>query len=261
MDLDLKEQFIAQWRKYFGGAELPLACWYTDREDAAEGVNAPKAHRCFLADLAKVRQGKNRRFELETVGCFGGRRYLGFSGDVMPNFEYFLSCGIPGTLEGERYKKSPDLVKEFMRRSPPFEAAPARHLVFKRWDRLEAPDEPAVVIFFAPPDVLSGLFTLANFDEADLNGVYCPFCAGCASIVKYPFAEREAARPRAVLGMFDVSARPYVPGPTLSFAVPMNKFTVMVQNMDESFLITKSWKAVRKRIAGTSSPSPGRGPR
>jgi hypothetical protein len=165
----------------------------------------------------------------------------------MPNFEHFLSCGIPGVLEGERYKKSPDLVKEFEKRSPTF-TAPARYIVFKRWDKLQASDDPAVVIFFAPPDVLSGLFTLANFDEADLNGVYCPFCAGCGSIVKYPFIEKESTRPRAVLGMFDVSARPFVPGSTLSFAAPINKFTAMVNNMEESFLITKSWNAVKRRI-------------
>jgi len=24
---------------------------------------------------------------------------------------YFLSCGLPGTVEGERYKKSPELVR------------------------------------------------------------------------------------------------------------------------------------------------------
>ena len=247
MDLSLKKDFLVRWKKYFGGAELPITCGYTDSEAAADGVKPPTGHRCFLADLAKVRQGKNLRFELATVGCFGGKRYLGFTKDVMPNFEYFLSCGIPGALEGERYKKSPELVKEYEKRSPPF-TAPAPHIVFKRWDRLDLSDEPAVVIFFAPPDVLSGLFTLTNFDEADLNGVYCPFCAGCGSIVKYPFIERESSRPRAVLGMFDVSARPFVPGSTLSFALPMSKFTAMVGNMDESFLITKSWKAVRKRI-------------
>jgi len=247
MDMKLKEDFLERWKKYFGGAELPITCWYTDSEAAADGVEPPKGHRCFLADLAKVRQGKSLRFELATVGCFGGKRYLGFTKDVMPNFEYFLSCGIPGALEGERYKKTPELVKEFEKRSPPF-TAPAPHIVFKRWDRLEISDEPAVVTFLAPPDVLSGLFTLTNFDEADLNGVYCPFCAGCGSIVKYPFIERESSHPRAVLGMFDVSARPFVPAATLSFALPMNKFTAMVGNMDESFLITKSWKAVRKRI-------------
>ena len=247
MDKRLKQDFLELWRKYFGGAELPITFWYTDDEGVAERAEPPKDHRCFLADLAKIRQGKSLRFDLATVGCSGGKRYLGFTKDVMPNFEHFLSCGIPGTLEGERYKKSPELVKEFERRSPPF-TAPARHIAFKRWDRLGEADTPAVVIFFAPPDVLSGLFTLTNFDEAELNGVYCPFCAGCGSIVKYPFLEKDAPRPRAVLGMFDVSARPFVPGGTLSFAVPMNKFSAMIADMDGSFLITKSWKAVRRRI-------------
>ncbi len=247
MDMRLKEDFLVRWKKYFGGAELPIVFYYSSDEGAAEGVGPPKGHRCFLADLAKIRQGKSLRFDLTTVGCYGGKRYLGFTKDVMPNFEYFLSCGIPGTLEGERYKKSPELVKEFEKNSPEF-TAPARFIVFKRWDMLQESDDPSVAIFFAPPDALSGLFTLANFDEADLNAVYCPFCAGCGSIVKYPFIEKDSPRPRAVLGMFDVSARPFVPGLTLSFAAPMNKFTSMVNNMDESFLITKSWKAVRKRI-------------
>ena len=144
-------------------------------------------------------------------------------------------------LEADR---TPELVRELFKDVPVF-TAPAKYLIFKRWDALDEKDQPQVVVFFAPPDVLSGLFTLANFDEADLNGVYCPFCAGCGSIVKYPFIERESSRPRAVLGMFDVSARPFVPAATLSFALPMNKFTAMVGDMDESFLITKSWKAVR----------------
>jgi hypothetical protein len=247
MDMKRKEDFLERWKKYFGAEEFPLAFWYTDDAVAADENEPPRNHRCFLADLTKVRQGRNLRFDVSTVGCGGGKRYLGFTQEVMPNFEHFLSCGIPDTLEGERYKKTPELVREFERLSPPF-AAPARHVVFKRWDRLVEGDEPAVVIFFAPPDVLSGLFTLANFAEADADGVYCPFCAGCGSIVKYPFLEKDASRPRAVLGMFDVSARPFVPGAKLTFAVPMNKFAAMIDDMDGSFLITKSWKAVRERL-------------
>jgi len=53
------------------------------------------------------------------------------------------------------------------------------------------------------------------FDEADPNGVYCPFCVGCGSIVKYPYLESDASHPMTALGMFDVSARPFVPGSTL----------------------------------------------
>lgn len=247
MDAGSREDFLKRWKEYFGGAELPVACWYTDDEGAVERAKPPKGHRCLIADLQRVRRGTSLRFDVDTIGCSGGKRYLGFTKDLRPEFEYFLSCGIPGTLEGERYKRSPELVREFVKRSPTF-AAPARYIVFKRWDRLAEADDPAVVIFFAPPDVLSGLFTLANFDEAGLNGVYCPFCAGCGAIVNYPYLERDASRPRAVLGMFDVSARPHVPGSTLSFAVPMEKFAAMTADMDESFLTTKSWKAVRRRM-------------
>jgi hypothetical protein len=69
----------------------------------------------------------------------------------------------------------------------------------------------------------------------------------CASIVYHPYHEIASDRPRAVLGMFDVSARPCVEPDVLTFAVPRPKFTRMVAQMDESFLITKSWSKVRRR--------------
>lgn len=125
--------------------------------------------------------------------------------------------------------------------------APGRFLVFKRWDRLEEGAEPDVVVFFAPPDILAGLFTLANYDEM-APAIYAPFAAGCGSIVQYPFLEKSSAHPRAVFGMFDISARPCVPPDDLTIAVPMNKFIRMIENMPESFLITPSWEKVQKRI-------------
>jgi hypothetical protein len=104
-----------------------------------------------------------------------------------------------------------------------------------------------VVIFFAKPDVLSALFTLANFDELE-NKVYTPFGAGCSSIVQNPYLEKEKDSPRCVIGMFDISARPFVEKDVLTFAAPMKKFLTMVANIDESFLITRSWERVQKRI-------------
>jgi hypothetical protein len=247
MQQGLKDEFTGLWGEYFPGAELPMCFYYADEPGGAEPVTPPAGHRCLIADLARVRKGRSISFDADGISCFGGKRYLGFPTELMPNFEYFLSHGIPGELEGERYKKSPELVKEFVQHAPPFEA-PAPCIIFKRWDALDEPDEPAVVVFFAQADVLSGLFTLANFDEAEPDAVFCPFAAGCGSIVRYPYLEGAAARPRAVLGMFDVSARPCVPHDTLSFAVPMSKFERMVVNMRESFLITRSWDKVKRRI-------------
>jgi len=247
MNTEFKKRFIRNWNKYFPGADLPIGLYYTDMKDEKSMPKPPQGHRCLIGDLAKVRNGKTVCFDVHSIGCSGGRRYLGFEEKLMPNFEYFLSYGIPGKLEGERYKKSPELVKEHLKHQKPFKA-PANYVVFKRWDGLEEGEEPQVIIFFAPPDVLSGLFTLASFDEPEPYGVIAPFCAGCGSIVDFPYRELKSDRPRAVLGMFDVSARPYVPAGVLTFAIPWPKFVRMVDNMEESFLITKSWNKVRNRI-------------
>ena len=247
MDSRLKEEFVVLWRRFFGEEELPITFYYTDEEGRAELVKPGSVNRCVIGALQLVRNGRSLCFDAESIGCFGGQRYLGFRKETRPNFEYFLSCGIPGKMEGEHYKKTPEIAAEVIKLAPPLEA-PARFIVFKRWDLLNELDEPDVVIFFARPDVLSGLFTLANFDEIGLDGVFTPFGSGCSSIVYYPFLEKNSLRQRVILGLFDVSARPFVPENTLSFSVPMRKFERMIHNMEESFLTTNSWKAVQKRI-------------
>jgi uncharacterized protein (DUF169 family) len=247
MDMQFKDKFSSLWAKYFDHAEPPISFYYTNEEGHAELPKPNSLPRCVIAMLQLVRKGRPLCLDVNSTGCSGGKRYLGFDAKLMPNFEYFLSCGIPGKLEGERYKKTPELVKEIIKHSPSLKA-PARFIVFKRWDMLEKSDNPEVVIFFARPDVISGLFTLANFDEVEPNGVFTPFGAGCSTIVQYPYLEKDSSHPRGVIGMFDVSARPFVPEDVLTFSVPMNKFTRMIENMEDSFLITKSWEKVQKRI-------------
>ncbi len=252
MDIKIKEKFSVLWNRYFNDAELPITFYYTDEEGHAELVKPGLMPRCIIGALADVRKGTSYCFNVDSIDCAGGKRYLGFAQEIRPNFEYFLSYGIPDKLIGERYCKSPELARETMKHLPPFEA-PGRFMIFKRWDRLEESDSPEVVIFFAQPDVLSGLFTLTRFDEAVPNAVITPFGSGCSTIVQYPYLEKDADRPRGIIGMFDVSARPHVPRNTLAFSVPMNKFVRMIENMEESFLITDSWQKVQKRISPVES--------
>lgn len=247
MDAQLKDFFIDRWRKYFGDTELPMVYYYTDEVRKEDIPTSGHWERCMIGSLNRVREGTTYVYDATTPGCPGGKRYSGFATSLRPDFEYFLSYGIPGKVEGERYKKSPELVNAFLAAHPAIEA-PGKYLVFKRWDKLEEGDRPLAVIFFAKPDVLSGLFTLANYDLASDPGVIAPMGAGCASILSYPMMEARAEQPRCVLGMFDVSARPCVPADTLTFTVPMKRFEQMVANMDESFLITDSWRIVRERL-------------
>ncbi len=247
MDMEIKERFVSLWSKYFGGAELPLVFSFTDDENCAERASAPVGHRCIIGALSKVRRGKPLCFDAETAGCGGARRYCGFSSEIDKDFTFFLSYGIPGKVEGERYKRTPELVQKFVDQSTGFKA-PGRFIVFKRWDAIKEYDEPEGVIFYAPADVISGLFTLANFDREDANGVIAPFAAGCGTVVQFPYLEKSAEKPRAVLGSFDVSVRPFVGKNELSMAFPMTRFLQLVGLMEESFLITRSWDLVKKRI-------------
>jgi hypothetical protein len=134
---------------------------------------------------------------------------------------------------------SPELVREYLKNSKPFEA-PAKYLDFKRWDRLVENDNPAVVIFFASYDVLSGLFTLANYDWSDPCGVIAPMGAGCSSIIYYPLEEVDLEKPRCILGMFDVSgcSRKILLVKNLFLFLHPSSVILLVQNYHAQFRIT-----------------------
>lgn len=246
MDISFKEKFTQLWSRFFGNAELPVVFYYTNEVVNAEIVEPEQKWKCFIGELAKVRKGRSLTFNQEAVSCGGGKKYLGFTNKLRPGFEYFLSCGSED-IEGERYLQSPELVEKFLANAP-WTPAKGKWVVFKRWDMLSDEDKPEVVIFFAKPDVLSGLFTLAGFDREDMNGTIAPFGSGCSSIIQYPLAECLNPKPRAVLGMLDVSARTYVQENVMSFALPIKRLEEITGYMEETFLITGSWEKVRERI-------------
>ncbi len=256
MDPELKQEFTSYWEQYFPGQSLPITFEYASDPRSLEKKQTQINHRCLICDLGKVRNGHPLAFDADSVSCRGGKRYCGFETEMFPDFRYFLSCGIPGRMDGERYKKSPEVVDEWQAQISLF-PAPGKYLIFQRWDTLTEKDNPHVVIFFARPEVISGLFTLANYDRADPHGVIVPMGAGCSSIIHYPWLEEQSEDPRAVLGMMDPSARPCVPVDILTFAVPMKKMTQMIRDMDESFLTTPTWKKVQAKIVLSQKQNQG----
>jgi len=59
-------------------------------------------------------------------------------------------------MEGERDKKSPELLLQAVNHLPKM-AAPCQFITGKRWDKLEEYDAPAVVVFFTTPDRISSV--------------------------------------------------------------------------------------------------------
>jgi hypothetical protein len=126
--------------------------------------------------------------------------------------------------------------------------APATYCVFNPIEQFESGAEPEVVAFFTEPDILSGLFTLTNYALERTDAVYAPFSSGCGTILTYPLKEIGREQPRAILGMFDVSARPIIEKDILSLAMPYTVFLTLLENVSGSFLQTESWNKVLQRI-------------
>ncbi len=241
-----------QFRERMGLKEHPLGIYYTNEKP--EGIT-PKAgiQTCMIGFLQNARKkGEAVYFDKEHFGCPGGAYYMGFFESPRPNLEYFLSCGIPGEMEGERYVKTPDLAKRFILSRIP-RRAPGTYCVFKPIESFQSHEKPEVVVFFGTPDALSGLFTLTNYALETSDAVHAPFASGCGTILTIPLKEAVAEHPRAVLGMFDVSARPMVEKDVLTLAMPNSVYLKLLENVSGSFLETESWKKVRGRITSTSS--------
>lgn len=229
---------------------------------------------CAMWLLGAAAQGKVGACDRKTFGCFGGGVGLGF-GDQYRNFPggpdcfcRFLSSGNASSeegretaerikpfmraeaheefLNGERYLKSPEEVRKFTELLPMTEV-PAPYVVLKSLEGVDAGAEtPQVVVFLADPNQVSALVILANYGREDNENVIVPFAAGCQAVGIYPYREARSEKPRAVLGLVDLSARlqlkPKLGDNLFTFAVPFRMFQEMEANVAGSFLERPTWK-------------------
>jgi hypothetical protein len=252
MEIEIKRTFVEKWDKYFSGSELPLACFYSDELHGAEFANKPKENKkgytCIFSQLAAARAGKPRAFNQDNFGCFGATGTLGFSTKAPTKKE--IAEMVDFLINEERFKKSEEHVMAMMQTNPPL-SAKGKYLILKRWDTLSMNDTPQIVCFFASPDVIAGLFALANYDTMNPHGVISPFGSGCDALIGFAMKEYESEEPKAVLGGFDPPMRACVKPKILTFSVPYSRLVTMIENMDDCFLNTYIWDGINKRIQKT----------
>lgn len=233
---------------------------------------------CVMFLFANAAKGRPGAVDAETYGCPGGGvglgfgyAYVNFPGGV-DCFTRFLSSGnmqwekgkqIAGELEqaagkefteeflyGERYKKSPELVEQWLEELPITEMA-SRYVLLEPLSQIDpAVKEPETVTFVVDADQLSALVVLANYARKGMENVIIPFAAGCQNIGIIPWREAQSENPRAVVGLTDISARKAVRkllgSEYLSFAVPWKMFLEMEEQVEGSFLQRPTWKSLEK---------------
>ena len=232
------QEFILKFRGAFGEvAPLPIAFWYDNKAVNAES----RVPRCMIGAIRKVCNGSTLTLTPENVQCGGGGLYTAFR--PMPErVPMFVS-------ETEHYKQSPEQVRAYVE-CLEIEPTEKPCLNFVRVDQLTSWDGVEAVVFFATPDMLSGLCTWAFYDNDADDAVVTKFASGCAAVVSFATTENRKGSRRCFLGMFDPSARPLVPKDELTFAVPMSRFKKMLTTMPDSALYQKAFSVVKRRING-----------
>lgn len=233
--------FIDNYKRAFGNkAELPLAFWYSDLP-----ITDPnKINGCFFKSIKTVREGIPVSFSLDTISCGGGKFYVGFINmpEHIPNFVSLK----------EKYKRTPELMLEFLNQLETPRAS-KEFLNFARIDKISTFKYIEGILFFATPDILSGLATWAYFDNNDDNAVSSIFGSGCSPTITQAAIENKINGRRTFVGFFDPSVRPHIEANILSFVIPMSRFSEMYYTMRESCLFdTHAWAKIRDRIDALS---------
>ena len=234
--MELKE-FIQSYREAFGdGTQLPLLFGYSDTPVA----QTEKIGGCFFKGLQAAREGTPVALSAEVIGCGGGKLYTGFS-DMPERVPNFVSLT-------EKYKRTPEMVADYVKGlEMPRSTKP--YLNFVRADQAESLEDFAGVMFYATPDVLSGLCGWAFYDSNETDAVVARFGSGCSTVVSMTVVENARGGHRCFLGLFDPSVRLWVGKDELSFTVPMSRFTVMLGTMRECFLFgAPAWQRVKARL-------------
>jgi len=256
----------------------PVAIIFSDEKP--EGANQFKPGRwgCVMWMFANAAKGRTAAFDRETFGCWGGAVGLGFGDwyEKWPGgieiFCHFLSQGVEGDekgkaivenmrqyfrdelydelMHGERYLKSPALVKKFVELLPIVDI-PAKYVVIKPLKDVDADKEkPESITFFISPHQLGALVVLASYARESNEAVMVPQAAGCQSLGIYTYNEARKDEPRAVIGMVDLSARLQVRkslgDDIMSFSVPFKMLEEMEDNVEGSFLQRPTWQNLMK---------------
>lgn len=200
---------------------------------------------CVISMLNAASEGRTVAFHETNVVCKGGQAGLGLNPFTPGIIEYYLSTGEKGPLPGEKYKKSPKLALEYINNVP--EVDSPDYVVFQPMDQLSEA-EPEVVVFLVNADQLSGLATLANYDQPTQDNVKLNFGSGCVQAIRYALAASQNGENNCFIGLTDPSARKFIDKNLLSFSIPYRKFLEMEANAEECFFGTDTWKKISDRI-------------
>ncbi len=231
------QEFIQNYKEVFGEkVQLPLLFGYSAKPIA----DTEKIGGCFFKVLQAARGGAPVSLSIEVIGCGGGKLYTGFT-DMPERVPGFVSLK-------EKYKKTPELVVDYVN-GLGMKRTEKQYLNFIRIDKAESFEGTEGVMFYATPDMLSGLCGWAFYDTNEPDAVVSMFGSGCSTVVSMTVVENEKKGHRCFIGLLDPSVRPWVGKNELSFTIPFSRFVPMMETMKDTFLFgSHAWEKIKQRL-------------
>jgi uncharacterized protein (DUF169 family) len=239
-------------------ASSPIAVILTDEKPEAALQFKEGGWGCVAANMLGVSKGKTAVFDRQSYGCPGGGVGLGFGNAYEQRcfaIDKLLSTGDPEAAkqyragshmaEGERFFKTPELVRQWLSRLPITEV-PTEYVVMKPLEGITESDAPELGVFLVNPDQLSALVVMTDFSRGSGEPAIAAFGGSCQSIL-LGYAEAKRDVPRGVVGFFDIAQRNRVPRDILSYTVPWKLFLQMETDVEDSFLELGDWQGLRER--------------
>lgn len=267
MDIHIKSA-VPDFIDILGITEEPMAMFFTDNKPAngysPKPNDMPTREReenneidwprvfgqfsCVIGNIWLARKKKTAAyFSSRQFGCPGGAFWLGFNKPQAETIIHYVSTGIPGQMQGEHYCDSPDTLRRIFEYVDPVPAT-NEYCVFKPVSQFSENETPLLVSFFTRPESLNGLHQLATYVTHDPEVVASPWSAACGSLVVWPLHYLKKGQNKAVIGGWDPSARKFFKPDELSFTIPFVMFSQMLDQYKNSFLMSKTWKNVHKKI-------------
>jgi len=244
--MDMKELAVSLKEK-LGLGNLPIGMFFSEtKPEKAMGFKT-KGNGCILPLIFKSSQGKTVAIDQDTTGWNCSAFYLGYQDWIFDGIECFLSDGVVNGREGERFIKTSKQAKSFVKFYQP-KTLNTKVTVFKPLSEFEKHETPEIVIFFVNSDELSALVYLLHFNSPESEDrIVTRFISGCGSVVTLPMKLKKEGKMQAVWGMHDISVRKRLPKELMTLTMPYELLVEITKDIDQSFIITDSWKAIKER--------------
>ena len=239
--------------KKAGKLETNPLCIYGSERIPKNGIPIKDLNRCIAHAIFDL--SINKEISSIYIGndalegcCPGGQAWFGYK-PFIPQLKYFISTGSKSYRNGaaEFLLANPDLAEQKLNSIGKINPL-AKYTVIQKFDTINEEDlNVKEILCFGQSEQIRNLCSLAYFLSDKEFTVNMPWGPSCASFVTYPAGLTDKINDDLIIGPTDPTGNFWFPHNYLSLGIPIKIAELMVNNLDNSFIIKRPEIAYPKK--------------